>query len=157
VTGFRVRRLAVIDLHGRCGSAVRLWLVRAEFPLAAALFIAFAVLFADHGTLTGWVLGIVFVGIGCNYLVLTAWMLIRDSRDGTHIGLLAQAESNEVPSAAKRSRFGVRTCGCPAHPAAAAVCSSDRITTTFGRSTDRHPTYPRQAAVSTSEDRDGSS
>jgi hypothetical protein len=80
VTGFRVRRLAVIDLHGRSGSAVRLWLVRAEFPVAAALFIAFAVLFADHGTLTGWVLGIVFVGIGCNYLVLTAWMLILRDR-----------------------------------------------------------------------------
>lgn len=43
----------------------------------------------------------------------TYWPDIRESRDGTHIGLLVQAESNEVPSAAKRSRFGVRTCGVP--------------------------------------------
>ena len=73
---FRVRRLAVIDLHGSRGTARRLWLVRCEFALTIAVCVFLGVLFCRHGGVTGWILGLALLGIGCNYAVLTGWAIV---------------------------------------------------------------------------------
>ena len=72
---FRIRRLAVIDLHGLRGTPRRRWLVRGEFALTIAVCVFLGVLFCKHGSMTGWVLGLALLGIGCNYAVLTGWAI----------------------------------------------------------------------------------
>jgi hypothetical protein len=76
VNRFRVRRLAVIDLHGYGGSAVRRWLVRIEFFLAAIGCLVLGVFLCAHGGVVGWAVGLALLGIGANYLVLGAWAVV---------------------------------------------------------------------------------
>jgi hypothetical protein len=73
---FRVRRLAVIDLHGSAGSVLRLWLVRSEFVIAVALAAALGGVFLVSATPQGTLLGIIALGIACNYVVLAIWAFI---------------------------------------------------------------------------------
>ena len=70
---FRVRRLAVIDLHGLSGSNVRLWLVRIEFGIATLIAAGLGFLFVHAGQIQGTVLGVIAFGIAANYFVLVIW------------------------------------------------------------------------------------
>src|SRR3546814_20408600 len=46
---------------------------------------------------------------------------------GTQIGLAQLALVKRVPCAARASKFGVSTSGCPAQPSALGLCSSDMM------------------------------
>lgn len=79
--GFRVRRLAVIDLHGFGGTKLRLWLVRVEFVLAVVLAAGLGGLFLRTGTIEGICIGIASIGIAANNAVLSGWaMVLRRER-----------------------------------------------------------------------------
>ena len=73
---FRVRRLAVIDLHGSSGTRRRRWLVSSEFAMAVAVSVILCMLFCVHGGVNGWIIGVLILGIGCNYAVLTGWAIV---------------------------------------------------------------------------------
>lgn len=73
---FRVRRLAVIDLHGYGGTSIRRWLVRVEFVLTVLVCLVLGVLLCMHGGLVGWAVGLLLLGIGGNYTVLAGWAVV---------------------------------------------------------------------------------
>jgi hypothetical protein len=76
VNRFRVRRLAVIDLHAYGGTALRRWFVRIEFFLAAIGCLVLGVFLCAHGGVVGWAVGLALLGIGANYMVLAAWAVV---------------------------------------------------------------------------------
>jgi hypothetical protein len=67
-----VRRLAALDMHGARGTRRRRWLILAEFALGTVGSVALGVWALTWGGATGVVLGVWLLGLGANYLPLTA-------------------------------------------------------------------------------------
>lgn len=81
---FRVRRLAVIDLHGSGGTRLRRVVIRIEFAGAVVIGVSLAILFFRAGSISGIILGLVSAGIAANYLVLVVWAVAL--RDPSRLG-----------------------------------------------------------------------
>ena len=74
-TQLNVRRLAALDMHGARGTRRRRRVILAEFALGTICCLVLGIWALTWGEPAGVVLGICLLGLGANYLPLTAHVL----------------------------------------------------------------------------------